>query len=1023
MTSRDVSPTSPHVDAQREHSTETISAARPTLWKSLEDVTPQRAEVSTAPAAVRDYAERQFPSLFAPLSDPFARRDVLKVLGASVALAGFTACTRQPDEKILPYGKSPEALVPGKPLYYASAMPWSSGALGVLVESHMGRPTKIEGNDKHPSSLGATDCFTQASVLGLYDPDRSTTVTRAGRIATWNDFLTDLTAQISAQTGKQGAGLRLLTNTVVSPTLAARLQAVLAAHPNAKWIQYEPVHRDQARAGALAAFGEDVVARPDFAKAKIVVALEGDFLGNGPASVATTREFAKARRARKAHATINRLYAAESSMSLTGAMADRYVAVRPSELVALAAELAKAVGASFGGAAGTPSAKASEWAKAAAADLVAHKGECVVVAGDAAPADVHALVHALNAALGNVGKTVSYVEPAALVSSDQTAELRQLATDMTNGAVEALVMIGVNPVYDAPADLGFAAALAKVAWTAHHGLYQDETAELCLWHVNDAHYLEAWGDARSADGSVSIVQPLIAPLYGGKSALELVNALLGKGGLTGYEALREQWQATLGADGFEAKWRSAVHDGLLPTPAFAAKTPSLRSFSIAAQNANGMELVFRADDSAFDGRFANNAWLQELPRPLTKLVWDNAALVSLATATRLGVTNGDMLELSLGGRSVRVPVWVTPGQADECVTVQLGYGRRRAGSVGNGVGVDVYPLRGSAGQWAASGLAVAKTGETYQLVSAQKHHSMENRDLVRVRESGNLEGHAGHGAHGEHPTVWTPYEYKGNAWALVIDLAACTGCNACTIACQAENNIPVVGKSQVANTREMHWIRLDRYFEGDDFDTARVRFQPVPCMHCENAPCEVVCPVGATTHGDEGLNEMVYNRCVGTRYCLNNCPYKVRRFNFLLYQDFVTESVKLQRNPDVSVRSRGVMEKCTYCIQRINQARIQAGREGNRPIADGEIVTACQTVCPAEAIVFGDKNDPKSKVSAWRAEPHHYGILEDVNTKPRTTYLAKVENTGEVHGAAHGADLHDGASGAGTHGGAGAAGH
>ncbi|MCE9593173.1 MAG: 4Fe-4S dicluster domain-containing protein [Planctomycetes bacterium] len=961
-----------------------IPSAR-ALWKSQDQHS----------GALQDWAERQHPSLLAPLSDEVARRDLFRLLGASVALAGFSACTRQPDEKILPYAKNPETLVPGNPLYYATAMPWATGAIGLLVESHMGRPTKIEGNAQHPSSLGSTDCFAQASVLGLYDPDRSTTLTRAGRISTWNDFLTDLTAQLSSQTGKQGAGLRILTGTVVSPTLAARLRAVLAAYPSAKWIQYEPIHRDQARAGALAAFGEDVLARPDFAAAKIVVALEGDFLGNGPASVAATRAFSKARRARKAKSTINRLHAAESSMSLTGAMADHFVAVRPSELTALAAALAKAVGATFEGDAGALSAKAQAWAIAAAADLVAHKGECVVVAGDAANSDVHALVHAMNAALGNVGKTVTYTEPVAPVSIDQTAALGELAGDMARGTIDALVMLGVNPVYDAPADLAFKTALTKVSWLAHLGLYQDETAEQCLWHINEAHYLEAWGDARGSDGSVALVQPLIAPLYSGKSAIEVVNALLGKGGVVGYESVREHWQTVFAAATFEHQWRSALHDGVVPGTAPETKSVSPRSITIAsAKREEGMELVLRADDSAFDGRFANNSWLQELPRTLTRLVWDNAALMSLATATRLGVKNGDVVELALGKVTVRAPVWLVPGQADECVAVQLGYGRTRAGSVGNGVGFDAYPLRSSGGQWSATGLRTTKTGDTYQLVTAQMHHSMEGRDLIRVRESGHIERE---GPEEKIPTVWKEYEYNGNAWAMVIDLGSCTGCNACTIACQAENNIPVVGKAQVANTREMHWIRIDRYFEGEDFDAARVRFQPVPCMHCENAPCEVVCPVGATTHGPEGLNEMVYNRCVGTRYCLNNCPYKVRRFNFLLYQDFVTESVKLQRNPDVSVRSRGVMEKCTYCIQRISQARIQAIREGGRPLVDGDIVTACQSVCPAEAITFGDKNDPKSAVAKLREEPHHYGILEDVNTRPRTTYLAKVENRGTEH--------------------------
>ncbi len=954
-----------------------------TIWKSLDEY--------SASSTFRDYVERQNPGLLENLNDPIERRDILRLLGASVALAGFVGCTRQPEEKILPYAKNPEAMIPGVPLYFATAMPWASGSIALLVESHMGRPTKVEGNEMHTSSRGATDVYAQASVLGLYDPDRSTTVRKAGRIVNYDTFTADLGALLDSEHNRGGAGLRVLTTTAISPTLVAQLQELAVVFPKSRWIQYEPVHRDQARAGAIAAFGSDVAVRPDFSKAKVIVALEDDFLGNGPSSVRAVREFSAGRRARKAAQQISRLFTAEATMSITGANADHRVAIKPSELDALAASLAKKVGANFqGGPGGAVSAKAQAWIDAASRDLSAHKGESLVVAGTYASADVHALVHAINQALGNVGKTVEYSEPVEFVPADHVAGLKQLVDEMNAGSVDLLVMLGGNPLFDAPADFSFAAALAKVRTRVHLSLYDDETSEQCHWHVNEAHFLESWSDARSADGSVSIVQPLIAPLYGGKTAHDIVNALLGKPGVSAYETLRANWKKNLGDADFEKKWRRSLHDGWVPDTQAPVKSVALQALALKSTSAaaGGLELAIRTDGCAWDGRFANNPWLQECPRALTKLVWDNAAFVSLATATRLGLQNGDVIEISADKRSVDAPVWVTPGQADDCVTVTIGYGRTRAGSVGTGIGFDAYKLRTSNSPWSAAQIAIKKTSETYELISAQMHQSMEGRDMVRVLESGKL------GEKREEEklaTVLEGYSYDGRAWAMVIDLSTCVGCNACVVACQAENNIPVVGKAQVKKNRQMHWIRIVRYFEGG-FDDARVLFQPVNCMHCEQAPCELVCPVGATVHGPEGLNEMVYNRCVGTKYCSNNCPYKVRRFNFLLYQDFVTESLKLQRNPDVSVRSRGVMEKCSYCVQRISQVRIQAAKENNRPIQDGEIVTACQSVCPAEAITFGDKNDPKSKVAALREEPHHYALLEELNTRPRTTYLAKVAN-------------------------------
>jgi molybdopterin-containing oxidoreductase family iron-sulfur binding subunit len=647
---------------------------------------------------------------------------------------------------------------------------------------------------------------------------------------------------------------------------------------------------------------------------------------------------------------------------------------------------------------------------AAARDLQAHRGSSLVVAGDAQPPLVHALAHAMNAALGNVGTTVIYTETAEAEPTDQVQSLRNLVDDMSAGKVDALIILGGNPVYTAPADLSLDTAMSKVAFRVHLGLYEDETSAQCHWQVPEAHFLESWSDARGHDGTASIVQPLIAPLYGGRSAHELLAAMSDRPERTAYDLVREFWK--VGKD--DSAWRRWLHDGVVPNTAFAPKDVAVRPAALAGPeqppptNGAGLEISFRNDPTVLDGRFANNGWLQELPKPITKLTWDNAVLVSPATARRLNLggspasTGGehgqivsDVVELKYRGRSVRGALFVVVGHPDECVTVHLGYGRTRAGHLGTGAGFNVNALRTADALWSGVGLDLVATGASSSLACTQYHHLMEGRGMVRAVTRDEFVRDPASVREGDEtpPRIITLYPdvpYTGYKWGMAIDINACIGCNACVVACQSENNIPVVGKEQVLRGRELHWLRVDTYYRGPETNP-ETYFQPVPCMQCENAPCEVVCPVGATVHSDEGLNDMVYNRCVGTRYCSNNCPYKVRRFNFLLYADWNTPSLKLGRNPDVTVRSRGVMEKCTYCVQRINGAKIEAETQGRR-VGDGDIKTACQQTCPADAIVFGDLNDRNSRVATLQAEMRNYALLGELNTRPRTTYLAAVRN-------------------------------
>jgi MoCo/4Fe-4S cofactor protein with predicted Tat translocation signal len=1008
-------------------------------WRSLD-------ELANTPA-FQELIHRKYPEQASEMPNALSRRQFLTLMGASLALAGVSGCSIRPAPsiKLRPYVRAPEEIIPGKPLFYATAMTLGGVGVGLLAESHLGRPTKIEGNPQHPGSLGATDAYHQASVLTLYDPDRSQNVTHMGKPSTWDDAIAALHTALDAQRPKRGAGLRLLTETVGSPTLGELiLEGVLKEFPEAKWHQYEPLARDSAYRAMATAYGEPVHTYYRFHDfdnkaqlAEVVVSLDADFLGCGfPGGVRYTAEFTAGRRVRTDvdgadKADMNRLYVVEPTLTNTGAKADNRLPLRAGDIEAFARSLAAELGVQGAAPGDGLSSKAANWVRQLADDLRSRlPGTTLVMVGDRQPVAVHLLVEAINHKLSNIGKTVIHTDPLALLPVDQAASLGELARDMDEGLVEVLVILSGNPAYNSPADLHFTERMQKVPLRFHLSLFQDETSRQCHWHLPEAHYLESWGDVRAYDGTVSIVQPLIEPLYEGRSALELTAILAGRLQTPPLEMVKAYWGAhrkSLGsavAGGFDDFWQTALHDGVVAGSALPPRNVNLKAgwekqLGSVAGSAGELELVFQQDPTLYDGRFANNGWLQELPKPITRLAWDNAALMSPATAKALGVELGayshggehggyhqPVVELSLGELKVKTPVWIVPGHADHSVTVYLGSGRRNAGKVGNGVGFDAYGLRTSANPWFVGGLKVAKTDKTYLLCCVQEHHLMENREVVRA---GTLDEYH------KHPDFATDkdraeerkdiqsarkpltlydekeYPYVEHKWGMSIDLTACTGCSACVVACQSENNIPVVGKQEVSRGREMHWLRIDRYTAGPADDPKEFYFQPVPCMHCENAPCEYVCPTEATVHSAEGLNEMVYQRCVGTRFCSNNCPYKVRRFNFFHYADYETPSLRQQYNPDVTVRSRGVMEKCSYCVQRIRSAEIDSQKDG-RSIFDGEILTACQAACPASAIIFGDMNDKKSKVKQMKDLPLHYALLADLNTAPRTTYLAALRN-------------------------------
>jgi molybdopterin-containing oxidoreductase family iron-sulfur binding subunit len=981
-------------------------------WRSLDEL----ADTPEFQAAV----EREFPSAAPEWVDPVSRRGFLKVMGASMALAGLAGCTKQPDEPIYPYIKAPEDLILGKPMYFATAHPFATGAVPLLVKSDEFRPIKIDGNPEHNYNQGGSDPYTQGSLLDLYDPDRSKHVTFKGEGREWEEFAESFREKVVST--KDGTGIYFLSAAITSPTLARQWGEVEKLYPKAKLVQYEP-----AIAGTFLEKGLNV--QYDLSQADVIVSLDADFISSAsyPGFHKLVRDYAARRK--QPENGMNRLYAVESSTTTTGMKAEHRLGLRASEVPAFAAALAQAVGAP--GASAPAYAWTAEQQKFLAAlvkDLKASAGKSAVLPGLYQDPSVAALAIAINSALGNMGKTVFVgSEPSIPMPSDQLGDFKSLVADLNAGKVDWLVILNVNPIYNAPADLNFADAFNKANIVAHLGQHYDETGQISHWHIPAAHYLESWSDARAYDGTVSIVQPMIDPLYGGHSAHHVFQNLLDDPMVSPYDSVRQTWQAAIKGD-FETGWRKALHDGWIAdtVPAAPAQGGPARAGAGAFSGTvptptpkDSVEIIFRPDPNVYDGRWANVGWLQELPKPVTNLSWDNAAIVSGATLTRWNLEEDDIIEISVGNGRVKAPVIVAPGHPDNSVTVYLGYGRE-VGRVAGGAGFNAYLIRNTwaplyatgavkkvEGTW---GIAITKShyqdhrGEAFGQPKGQDNNSLEGdeaideRGVIRYATLDEFRANPNFAHEGdtrETPTYddslfpnW-PYN-EANAWAMSIDMNSCTGCNACIVSCYAENNLPVVGKQQVRIGRNMQWLRIDTYFEGD-LSAPRAHFQPMACQHCENAPCEQVCPVGATVHTPEGLNMMIYNRCVGTRYCSNNCPYKVRRFNFLLYSDYETESLKLMRNPDVSVRSRGVMEKCTYCVQRIQEARIHADKE-NRGIRDGEIVTACQQACPARAITFGNKNDKDSRVTKLRAQQRSYQVIADINTRPRTTYVAEVLN-------------------------------
>ena len=1001
-------------------------------WRTLE-------ELSENPHFT-DLLRREFPRAASEWDESVDRRDFLKLMGASLALAGMAGCGQPDEQYIVPYVKQPEGLVLGKPQHYATVMPFGGDALGVLVESHEGRPTKIEGNPEHPASLGATDVFAQAAILDLYDPDRSKTPAYMGELDTWERFQSAAVGLATSQKAVSGAGLRILTGTITSPTLAAQLENLLKLFPQAKWHQWEPAVGDGARDGAKLAFGRVVNTVYRLDKANVVVSLDADFMTSGPGHVRYMKDFYRRRNLTGPNDEMNRLYVIEPTPTVTGAAADNRLPLRSNDVELFARALAAKIS---GGGSATAPANSQKFLDALASDLTAHRGSCVVIAGEQQSAEVHALAHAINQALGNAGTTVYYTEPIEANPVNHTESLRELCSDMSKGKVDLLLILGGNPVYDAPHDWDFVTKLKKVAMTVYLGSHYNETAENVQWHIPQAHFLEMWGDARAFDGTYSVIQPLIAPLYRAHTAFQVLAAFTDKPGVTDYDTIRVRMKSMPGGSDADKFWRKSLNDGFVANSAFAPLSISakLNEASLAPAKATpDLEFLFRPDPTVYDGRFANNGWLQELAKPISKITWDNAALMSPATAEKLGVTHTIMsrggehgqvrsavVDIELSNSKVTAAAWVMPGQADGVVVLPLGYGRKKAGYTGTNKGFSAYAVRVSDALWTASGGKVTLTSDDYPLACTQYHHNVEGRKILSTATLEEFKANPNFAhEHDETPkpemSLYKDFNtdypelkfYQGYKWAMAIDTTKCNGCNACVVACQSENNIPVVGKDQVMRGREMHWIRIDRYYtsgtsapenEPGEEDTPKedlalsnpqTYFQPVPCQQCENAPCEQVCPVGATVHSAEGLNDMVYNRCIGTRYCSNNCPYKVRRFNFLRFQDWETPSLKLMRNPEVTIRSRGVMEKCTYCVQRINNVRINAEREGengaSRAIRDGEIVTACEQACPSEAIVFGNANDPNSRVSKLRAQQRNYNLLGELNARPRTTYLGAVRN-------------------------------
>ncbi|HEU4588273.1 MAG TPA: TAT-variant-translocated molybdopterin oxidoreductase, partial [Gemmatimonadales bacterium] len=995
-----------------------MSDPRRRYWRTLEEQL-SRAEWSGPPDA-------EFPPGAARPPDGFTRRDFMTLLGASLALAGLSGCVNRPRQKILPYVSRPADVTPTVARHYATSMTLDGFATGLLVESHTGRPTKIEGNPDHPASLGAAGVFEQASVLGLYDPQRARSVRLGGRPSTWSALLAAIApAELRRAAGERGAGLHLLLEPTASPFLLELLARARQAYPDAQVHWYAPLASDAPLAGARAAFGRPAQPVYDFTAADVVLALDADFLAAGPYSLRYAHDFAQWRHVSTPSSAMNRLYVIETAPTATGGVADHRLRARPSEIPALAARLALHVN---GSAALVPQLSATlasfepmlertahdDWLTALANDLLAHRGRCAIVAGECQPAAVHALAHLLNAGLGNVGHTVRYIEPP-LPIGDRNTGLAALTDALRADSVACLVVLQGNPAYTAPPELDVPRLLAKPPTSVYLGLYRDETARACRWFVPAQHYLESWGDARAWDGTASLVQPLVQPLFGGHDAAELLAALAGESREL-HAVLRDSWQQRwrprVPAE-FDRVWdetlqRGVISESAAPSLGIVASADGLDALlraGLAPASEGRLELAFAPGATVHDGRFANNPWLQELPDPVTKLTWGNAALLSPRTAARLKVESGQLLDVAVDSRQLSIPALVVPGHADDTLTISLGYGRppRRRGDadgaeqVAAGVGANAYVLRALGHPYGAPRASVRPLADgrgrprRARLAVTQSHWEMQGRPIVLSTTLDEFRRHPVIAPHerGRPLTLYEPARSPAeDQWAMTIDLSACTGCSACVVACQAENNVPVVGAEGVQNSREMHWLRIDRYYTGTPDDPVPLS-QPMLCQHCEKAPCEYVCPVSATVHSPDGINEMVYNRCVGTRFCSNNCPYKVRRFNWFNYNAEVSETERLAKNPDVSVRARGVMEKCTFCVQRIREAQIGARLE-NRSVRAGEVRTACQQACPTGAIVFGSLTNPDDEVRRWRENPRAYAVLHELGTEPRVRYLARI---------------------------------
>jgi len=1030
-------------------------------WKSLD----QLAETPE----FQQWVEREFPAGASEWTDPVSRRHFVKIMSASFMLAGLGAAAtgcRRPEEKILPFSKMPEDYTHGVAQFYATAMPARGTAIPLVVRSNDGRPTKIEGNSEHPDSNGGTDRFVQAAILNLYDPDRAMRFMKGSSVSNPAEAI-DFLAALSKQ-GQQngGQGLAFLVERGSSPSRLRLQRQINEKMPQARWYAYEPGDGDISRRTASQAFGKSVRPYYKLDAAKVIVSLDCDFIGSEPDAHLNIRRFAQGRQMEKEGDVPNRLYVIESLMTLTGVNADHRLRVPCSAVTQVAAGLAKEIlkDASLpdlGKAQVDP-----KWITECAMDLLQHRGQCVVMAGYRQPEAVHTLAHAMNAALGNIGKTVVFHE----VPEAKEGSIVELAQALNGNQVQTLVILGANPVYTAPADLDWAQTQRKAKTVIRLAYYEDETFNECDWHIPAVHFLESWGDALTSDGTLVPIQPLIAPLFGGWNELEVLARIAGANVTNAYEIVRETFAGFKPPGNVEEAWKKFLHDGFLPNSAAKAVEVSLNAaglgkISQAARagtpNKDSLEVVFYRDYSVDDGRYNNNGWLQEMPDPITKMVWDNAVLISRKTAEERGLRNGDVVQITVGTRSIKGPIWVQPGQADYSLGLPLGYGRKQSGRVGLGVGFNAYPLRATGAESFATDAKLTKTGRTYTMACTQDHWSMEGRPIIReanleqyqknpkfaakMNETAPVSGAELRAEARDHlpeahrelkPMYPNPFDKAKEAgrhqWGMSIDLNKCVGCSACMMACQSENNIPIVGKDQVRRGREMHWIRIDRYYSGawdagrrfESFhteekqqfdkwiDEPQVVTQPMLCQHCESAPCENVCPVNATVHDQEGLNLMVYNRCVGTRYCSNNCPYKVRKFNYFDYNkrginhlyygplkhrpDDEWDLLKMIKNPDVTVRMRGVMEKCTFCVQRIEGAKIKqkvhAGASADVIVPTDSFTTACAQACPANAIVFGNIKDPNSRVSQLKKNNRDYAVLDFLLTKPRLTYLAKVRN-------------------------------